>query len=333
MSRKLEKVINEDANNGGWETMTLVGGTGFYETNKLSAGKKNVLVDVKTHKNKILVNFTNIGSDGSKLPGFEIMYDDFIGCQVEKDTKSECSIITLITTRSAKGCCSTDITRKDIVEHVYYSDFKESNLLEFKNFLMNRFWEYQVLQNNAGIPHHDLDSFEQTLDQPWKKNVLVFVSPKSGPGKSQKNFNSVQRYLEAAGFHMTVVITEYARHAEKIIMDIDNQTFRTYYMIMAFGGDGIINEILNGFKKKKIDSGKPMKLRVAPILGGSAGAGSSAGVKGYDLAPKDLNNALFVVTRCRFKKASYFKVITDQVQDPFYGFWGLVIGFSSDVVK
>ncbi|EPS64284.1 sphingosine kinase, partial [Genlisea aurea] len=75
--------------------------------------------------------------------------------------------------------------------------------------------------------------------------MLVILNPRSGRGRSSKVFHGLaEPILKLAGFDLDVVKTTCAGHARKLAASIDFSACPDG--IICVGGDGIINEVLNG---------------------------------------------------------------------------------------
>ncbi|XP_071689557.1 sphingoid long-chain bases kinase 1-like [Rutidosis leptorrhynchoides] len=75
--------------------------------------------------------------------------------------------------------------------------------------------------------------------------MLVILNPRSGRGRSSKVFhNLVEPIFKLAGFKLEVVKTTSAGHARNLAFSVDFSTCPDG--IICVGGDGIVNEVLNG---------------------------------------------------------------------------------------
>ncbi|XVE49662.1 hypothetical protein DITRI_Ditri01bG0099600 [Diplodiscus trichospermus] len=75
--------------------------------------------------------------------------------------------------------------------------------------------------------------------------MLVILNPRSGRGRSSKVFHDIaEPIFKLAGFKLEVVKTTSAGHAKKLASTVDISTCPDG--IICIGGDGIINEVLNG---------------------------------------------------------------------------------------
>lgn len=74
--------------------------------------------------------------------------------------------------------------------------------------------------------------------------TLVVVNPCSANGKTLKKWPHIQQELNAAGAVFDYRMTEFSLHAIEITRDALKQGYDT---VVAVGGDGTLNEVVNGF--------------------------------------------------------------------------------------
>jgi len=101
-----------------------------------------------------------------------------------------------------------------------------------------------------------------------KKSLLFFVNPKSGKGSAESIFSRVDRVLKKNNFYSTLYISKKRGDIKNKIIDMDLTEFDA---IIVIGGDGTINEAVNGL----IISGKSHYLPLGLIPSGSGNAFAS----------------------------------------------------------
>ena len=80
---------------------------------------------------------------------------------------------------------------------------------------------------------------EAALSKQW----FVVVNPHSGGGRSAKDWPAIARLLTDAGIEYQAQFTEFQGHAIKMTEEAIQQGFKN---IVAVGGDGTANEVVNG---------------------------------------------------------------------------------------
>jgi len=150
------------------------------------------------------------------------------------------------------------------------------------------------------------------------KKCLVFISPASGKGKAQNFYNEIEPALKANGFLPTAILTEYRGHAADVVRKMPAEELQQYYQILIHGGDGMVNEVINGFygrfKPGQMDTSQ--QLRVGCLRGGSACAAMSHACARYGLNVKSNINALWVLTRQQFRKMRIVRAELESIPNP-----------------
>ncbi|XP_006648902.1 ceramide kinase [Oryza brachyantha] len=83
-------------------------------------------------------------------------------------------------------------------------------------------------------------------EQDRPKNLMVFVHPLCGKGTGCKNWETVAPLFERAKVKTKVIVTERAGHAYDTLVSLSDKDLKKFDGIIAVGGDGLFNEILNG---------------------------------------------------------------------------------------
>ena len=92
--------------------------------------------------------------------------------------------------------------------------------------------------------------------------ALLVANPKSG-AKSNKNILDLTiREFEKINIEFTLIYTEYAGHAISLVK---NCNFNEYTSVCAVGGDGTLNEVLNGM----LTRGDQRKVPIGLVPGGT----------------------------------------------------------------
>ncbi len=89
------------------------------------------------------------------------------------------------------------------------------------------------------------------------KNILCIVNPISGLKKSLKVYYELKDVIESHGFTSELLKTEYAGHAKKVVSELKLNQFNR---ILIFGGDGTVNEVINGLYQSDLCSFFPIGI-------------------------------------------------------------------------
>lgn len=183
---------------------------------------------------------------------YTFSYHDLLGVELETEDASNMSVVFHHTIFESKCCGGHANDSRILVKESFTPKKGDSDdlnkLKEFKDKLMTALTKFI----GAGIAEDDTSYvFSDKLEYKWQKRMMVFISPKSGTGKAQKFYNEAESTLNAAGFCLgaktDLILTEYQGHAKDIIQKMDAAEFKTYYLFLLLGGDGMISEIINGF--------------------------------------------------------------------------------------
>ncbi|KAE8056828.1 hypothetical protein FH972_013565 [Carpinus fangiana] len=168
---------------------------------------------------------------------------------------------------------STEIKFSDVyaVEFINYGLAHESNLPSSGRCLvhndeMYRFTVHGVqrstTQPSLWVPavytfgHKDLQtclmwvnhtnaSLNLELGRP--RNLMVFIHPSSGKGNGCRTWETVAPIFSRAKVNTKVIVTQRAGQAFHVMASTSNKELYSYDGVVAVGGDGFFNEILNGF--------------------------------------------------------------------------------------
>ncbi|HHT50698.1 MAG TPA: diacylglycerol kinase family lipid kinase [Eubacteriaceae bacterium] len=82
--------------------------------------------------------------------------------------------------------------------------------------------------------------------------IYFIVNPIAGKGQTARLAQEFERILQERGIKYKIVFTEYPGHAAKLAAEIDDKEFSK---VVSVGGDGTLNEILNGLNIEKFSLG------------------------------------------------------------------------------
>ncbi len=81
------------------------------------------------------------------------------------------------------------------------------------------------------------------MDSLQKKEWLVIVNPNAGVGKGGRDWDEISKLLEKHEFEFEAVFTEKRNHAINLVQE---KIREGYEKIIVVGGDGTMNEVVNG---------------------------------------------------------------------------------------
>lgn len=94
------------------------------------------------------------------------------------------------------------------------------------------------------------------------KNYYIIVNPTAGKGAGKKAVRSIESALQALQVNYDLTLTEYPGHAIKLAEEAANNGF---YAVVAVGGDGTTNEVINGLVNALSTTNSASKLGVIPV--------------------------------------------------------------------
>ena len=98
-------------------------------------------------------------------------------------------------------------------------------------------------------------------NQASQKWFLV-VNPQAGGGKGQRKWKSIQNLLDKMGLDYDFVLSQAPQQA--IVLSRE-AVERGYRQIVAVGGDGTLNEVLNGLMLQRVCSPAELRLGIIPV--------------------------------------------------------------------
>jgi YegS/Rv2252/BmrU family lipid kinase len=117
---------------------------------------------------------------------------------------------------------------------------------------------------------------------------LVIVNPNAGKRKAKELWPSISNKLTDYGINFDVEFTKYRHHAIKLVKDnIQNKSYRK---IIAVGGDGTINEVVNGIFQQN-------KYKTEDILLGVITIGTGNDWAKMFQVPTDFNEAVAAIAK------------------------------------
>jgi len=99
------------------------------------------------------------------------------------------------------------------------------------------------------------------MDKLIKNGWMVIVNPKAGIGRGLKDWPTISNQMNHNGLDFTCVFTEHKYHAVELTVKAINDGYRK---IVAIGGDGTVNEVVNGIFIQHQVSTSDISLAVIP---------------------------------------------------------------------
>ena len=116
--------------------------------------------------------------------------------------------------------------------------------------------------------------------------TLVIVNPVSGRGRAKKLIPTLERILRASNLDFNLLQSEWPWHTAKLAEDAAHQGVEA---VIAAGGDGTVNEAINGLMRARTDGFAKTALGVLSIGTGNDFAASLN-------LPRKLENAVKAIT-------------------------------------
>jgi len=95
---------------------------------------------------------------------------------------------------------------------------------------------------------------------------FIIVNPAAGGGRVARRWRALERELRRAGVGYTVVRSDQVGHAERLAREAVIQGFRR---LLAVGGDGTLNELLNGALATGTAASADIAVAAAPLGSGN----------------------------------------------------------------
>ncbi|RCK76187.1 MAG: Transcription regulator [contains diacylglycerol kinase catalytic domain] [Anaerolineae bacterium] len=150
--------------------------------------------------------------------------------------------------------------------------------------------------------------------------ILFIVNPISGRGAGERAIPLIQNFIDQNRLTGSLIVTQFAGHA----IEIASQKAKDFDIIVATGGDGTSNEVLNGLMQAKSQGQPPPALAVLSVGRGNDFA-FGIGV------PKGLNKGFDVLLNHQLKSIDIGLIQGgDYPQGRFFGN-GVGIGFDAVV--
>lgn len=154
-----------------------------------------------------------------------------------------------------------------------------------------------------------------------KRRAKVIVNPAAGSGISLKSLPKIKELLDKEDLSYEIFMTECPGHAIQLADQAVSQGFNE---VVAVGGDGTVNEVINGLMKRK---SKATEKCVLGVIG--AGSGNDF-LYGMGL-PLNLEENCRIVSEGKSRLIDIGRVFLDDADECRYFGNGIGIGFDAVV--
>ncbi|KAI5054906.1 hypothetical protein GOP47_0030428 [Adiantum capillus-veneris] len=155
--------------------------------------------------------------------------------------------------------------------------------------------------------------------------MLVILNPRSGRGCARKIYDSkVEPILKLAGIRLTVVETDGPHHARRHAATMDLSTCANG--IICVGGDGIVNEVLNGLLSREDAKSRTLAIGIIP-------AGSDNSLIWTVMGIRDPASAALAIVKGGLISTDVISVEWMKTGDFHMGHTVTYYGFMSDVLE
>lgn len=93
-----------------------------------------------------------------------------------------------------------------------------------------------------------------------KNKYFFIINPKAGKGRGSEAIHEIKKRITDSDIDAQIVITEYQKHATEIAKNLPSD----FNNVISVGGDGTLNEVING-----IDLNKKLSLGLLPVGSGN----------------------------------------------------------------
>jgi diacylglycerol kinase (ATP) len=153
------------------------------------------------------------------------------------------------------------------------------------------------------------------------KRYCVIVNPTAGKGAAKKAIPAIEALLQSLEVDYDLVLTEYPGHAILLAEAAGSDGYET---VIAVGGDGTANEVINGLMQATNGARVPANLAVLPV-----GRGNDFS---YGMGiPQDLESACKLLVDGKTRKIDIGLVKGGDYPDGRYFGNGIGIGFDTVV--
>lgn len=158
-----------------------------------------------------------------------------------------------------------------------------------------------------------------------RKSFLIILNPHSGHGHARKiYYNEVEPIFKLAGFSCKVVETNGPRHAQALVSSFNFDSCPDG--IICVGGDGIVNEVLNGLHSREDEKSRAIAIGIIP-------AGSDNSLVWTVFGISDPVTAALAIIKGHFVRTDVVAIKGMNGSRMYLGHTTFYLGFMSDVLE
>jgi len=151
--------------------------------------------------------------------------------------------------------------------------------------------------------------------------IWVILNPTAGKGNAKDQFPKIEKFLRESGRSYQIFTTKASSHAIEIVRSLP---IKDEDVTVAAGGDGTVNEVINGLFTRRPRSSTPPLFGIIPLGRGNDFSFSPS-------IPKDVDEALRVITTGKIRPLDVGVVKGGFFPDGRYFANGVGIGFDTKV--
>ena len=147
------------------------------------------------------------------------------------------------------------------IENLLFTAQKQENCKSDKQIIkviLNRFLKNLSIYFHLCLPNIRINMSHNTDQKEW----LVIVNPNAGNGRGQKDWEKISALLKKEDLVFAVNFTERKGHAIDLTLKAISEGFRK---IITVGGDGTLNEVVNGVFTNKHCLPTDILLALIPV--------------------------------------------------------------------
>lgn len=152
------------------------------------------------------------------------------------------------------------------------------------------------------------------------RKYQIIVNPNAGSGKGKRSISSIEQHFNRFNLDYDLVLTQRSWHAAELARE---SALSGYQVVIAAGGDGTVNEVINGLMQAKIESAASPALGVLCVGRGNDFA-YSMGI------PYNLERACKVLVEDQRRTIDIGRIVGDFL--PRDRFFGNCVGIGFDAI-